>query len=119
MNKITKINSILFDSYKRRLYSELTTNGLSCKDISINADMKLFVTKYVEDLHSKVTSNAILGISFRLANLNIEGKEHNLEYPVINKYHNHDIIGSYYFKKDESNKIDVGYIELIPSKIII
>lgn len=113
-------SSTQWGDYRERLKKSLYNEGLSAIDITNNTDYKTFVSNYVQtNVVNAATKNTILGISHRLANVELTKGDVKSVYPVINEYKGHDLTKIYYFKAGHNGTIEVVVFPVVPDGPVI
>lgn len=104
--KNVKFNSVTIEDYKARLGHALSSNGISCDEIANNTEYKNFIYQYAdEELIKKEMRHKLMGETYRMAVTDLEKYSSNSEktkllFPIINKYHGHSLVETFYFAKD-------------------
>lgn len=108
-----------FNTYKERLASALLTDGIDADTINENSDYKTFISNYVDsEIVQKKHKFAILGITHKLAHMDINYQDTGKIYPIVNEYKGHDLQKTIYFSKGSNEDIIINEIPVKESKII-
>ena len=119
--KVDKVDDKVFAEYKERLAKKLMKYNMHADAIVNNPDFKQGIENYVIDnvINTK-TKDAILGISKKLANMDImiPNGEH-ITFPIIHTYKYHNLVSSTIFYNDENGRFVAEEIPLQESSLII
>lgn len=119
--KVDEIKPEVFNSYKERLARKLMKYNFHSEVIANNTDLKTAIENYViENVIDAMNKNTILGISKKLANMEIAlPNGSRVTFPIIHTYKYHNLISTTIFYMDEENHFKAEEIELNPSSLII
>ena len=112
----------VWDEYKERLAHTLRTRALDGDQIFNDPVAKAYIVSYMEKElvnEKKDTERLILNINIRLVHMDIETSSGKRTFPLVNEYKGHHLMKTYYFHKDENNKIIMECVEVNPKPQII
>lgn len=118
---IEKVDKTKFAEYKEKLARKLLKYNFHSEVISNNTELKNFIENYVVDnVINNVNKHAIIGISKKLANMDIglPNGEH-VTFPIIHTYKYHNLLSTTIFYINENNECIAEDIELSESPLII
>ena len=119
--KVDKVEDKVFEDYKARLAKKLLKYNLHADVIVNNSEFKQNIENYViVNVINAKTKNDILGISKKLANMDIiiPNGEH-VTFPIIHTYKYHNLVSTTIFYLDEQGKFKAEDVPLVESGIII
>lgn len=119
--KVDEVSSETFNSYKERLAKKLLKYNFHSEEIANNTDLKQSIENYViENVINATNKNTILGISKKLANMDIAlPNGTRVTFPIIHTYKYHNLVSTTIFYMDEDNHFKAEDIELNQSSLII
>lgn len=119
--KVDEVKPEVFNDYKERLARKLMKYNFHAEVIANNTDLKNAIENYViENVINATNKNTILGISKKLANMDIAlPNGAHVTFPIIHTYKYHNLVSTTIFYMDEENRFKAEEIELTPSKLII
>lgn len=119
--KVDEVKSEVFNDYKERLARKLMKYNFHAEVIANNVDLKTAIENYViENVIDATNKNTILGVSKKLANMDIALPNGvRVTFPIIHTYKYHNLVSTTIFYMDEDNHFKAEEIELNPSKLII
>lgn len=101
------------ESYRQRLATALNVDGLDCDSILLQMDKMIILKNMVDELFiAKKDEYAREGITHKLAYVNLAsysstGPYCNKRFPVINKYHKHNLIETLYLSVDSLGATEI------------
>ena len=99
--RIYKVGEDTFDEYRSRLASALLKGGFDADTIANDSEMKQFISNWVSDnVIEHKTANALIGITHKLAHMEIEGAQKGT-FPIVHQYLWHNLQCSIIFVKDD------------------
>ena len=119
--KVDKVDDKVFAEYKERLAKKLMKYNMHADTIVNNPDFKQGIENYViENVINTKTKDAILGISKKLANMDImiPNGEH-ITFPIIHTYKYHNLVSTTIFYLDDQGSFKAEDVPLVESKLII
>ena len=119
--KVDKVYDKVFAEYKERLAKKLMKYNMHADAIVNNPDFKQGIENYViENVINTKTKDAILGISKKLANMDImiPNGEH-ITFPIIHTYKYHNLVSTTIFYLDDQGSFKAEDVPLVESKLII
>ena len=119
--KVDKVEDNIFLSYKERLAKKLLKYNMHADAIANNTEFKQSIENYViENVINAVNKNTILGISRKLANMDVKlpNGEH-VTFPIIHTYKFHNLVSTTIFYLDEQGHFTAEDIPLIETPLII
>lgn len=119
--KVNKVEDHVFTEYKARLAKKLMKYNLHADAIVNNAEFKQSIENYViENVINTTNKNAILGISKKLANMDVRlpNGEH-VTFPIIHTYKYHNLVSTTIFYLDDQGKFIAEDIPLEDKAIIV
>ncbi len=119
--RVQKVAEAVFDSYRTRLATELTTHGFTAAKIAEDTEMKTYINNWVqENVINHKERDAIVGITHKLAHMEVQGTaEFAGVYPIVHKYLWHNLTGSYVFYKGDDGTCQTTFISLEAPEIIV
>lgn len=119
--KVDKVEDNIFAEYKERLAKKLLKYNLHAEAIANNPDVKQGIENYViENVINAKTKNDILGISKKLANMDIAlPNDEHVTFPIIHTYKYHNLVSTTIFYLDEQGSFKAEDVPLVESKLII
>lgn len=106
-------NDKIQESYRQRLATALNRDGLDCDTLLLQMDKLVVLKNMVDDLIiNKKDINALEGITHKLAYVNLASYSstesyQNKKYPVINKYHKHNLVETLYLAVDGLGQVEI------------
>ena len=119
--KVDKVEDSIFASYKERLAKKLMKYNMHADAIANNASFKQSIENYViENVINNINKNAIIGISKKLANMDVKlpNGEH-VTFPIIHTYKYHNLVSTTIFYLDEQGNFKAEDIPLMETPLII
>lgn len=119
--KVDKVEDSIFTSYKERLAKKLLKYNMHADAIVNNSEFKQCIENYVlENVINAVNKNAILGISKKLANMDVRlpNGEH-VTFPIIHTYKYHNLVSTTIFHLDDQGHFVAEDVPLIETPLII
>ena len=119
--KVDKVEDSIFTSYKERLAKKLLKYNMHADAIVNNSEFKQCIENYVlENVINAVNKNAILGISKKLANMDVRlpNGEH-VTFPIIHTYKYHNLVSTTIFYLDDQGHFVAEDVPLIETPLII
>ena len=119
--KVDKVEDSIFTSYKERLAKKLLKYNMHADAIVNNSEFKQCIENYVlENVINAVNKNAILGISKKLANMDVRlpNGEH-VTFPIIHTYKYHNLVSPTIFYLDDQGHFVAEDVPLIETPLII
>ena len=110
-----------WEQFKHNIGRKLIEDGIDCDTIVANLEFKEFVANYANNLLSdkNKVKMQILNRTLKFMNVDIEGGVSGKKiYPIIGEYDNHFLIRIHYFAKDETGKININFLDIIPFSTI-
>lgn len=119
--KVEEISEKVFNEYKARLAKKLLKYNLHADAIVNNAYFKQSIENYViENVINATNRNAILGISKKLANMDVRlPNDAHVAFPIIHTYKYHNLVSTTIFYLDDHGCFVAEDIPLIESSLII
>ena len=94
--KVDKVDDKVFAEYKERLAKKLMKYNMHADAIANNASFKQSIENYViENVINNINKNAIIGISKKLANMDVQlpNGEH-VTFPIVHAYNYHNLVST-------------------------
>ena len=119
--KVDKVEDNVFASYKERLAKKLMKYNLHAEVIANNATFKQNIENYViKNVIECKTKDAILGISKKLANMEVRlPNDEFVTFPIIHTYKYHNLVSTIIFYMNEAGQFVVEEVPLVESSLII
>lgn len=119
--KVDEVSEDVFGEYKERLAKKLLKYNMHAEAIANNAEFKQSIKNYViENVINATNKNRILGISKKLANMEIHHPdEEYVSFPVIHTYKYHNLVSTTIFYYNSNGDFIADEVPLIESPIII
>ena len=119
--KVDKVEDIVFASYKERLAKKLMKYNLHAEVIANNATFKQNIENYViKNVIECKTKDAILGISKKLANMEVRlPNDEFVTFPIIHTYKYHNLVSTVIFYMTEDGQFVAEEVPLVESPLII
>ena len=119
--KVDKVDDSVFASYKERLARTLLKYNFHADIIAGNGNLKQNIENYViQNVIECKTKDAILGISKKLANMEVRlPNDEYVTFPIIHTYKYHNLVSSTIFYNDENGRFVAEEIPLQESSLII
>ena len=112
----------VWNEYKERLVNTLREKAIDADTIYEDVDLKNYIVSYVENElmnEKKDNERLLLNTNIRLVHLEIDSKDGKKVFPLINEYHGHHLMRTFYFYKDLHNQCTLGCVDFKQSSIII
>ena len=119
--KVDKVEDNVFASYKERLAKKLMKYNLHAEVIANNAAFKQNIENYViKNVIECKTKDAILGISKKLANMEVRlPNDEFVTFPIIHTYKYHNLVSTIIFYMTEDGQFVAEEVPLVESPLII
>ena len=119
--KVDKVEDNVFASYKERLAKKLMKYNLHAEVIANNATFKQNIENYViKNVIECKTKDAILGISKKLANMEVRlPNDEVVTFPIIHTYKSHNLVSTVIFYMTEDGQFVAEEVPLVESPLII
>lgn len=119
--KVDEVSEDVFNEYKERLAKKLLKYNMHADAIANNAEFKQSIKNYViENVLNATTKNNILGISKKLANMEIHHPDgEHVSFPVIHTYKYHNLVSTTIFYSNSNGDFVADEVPLVESQIII
>ena len=119
--KVDKVEDNVFASYKERLAKKLMKYNLHAEVIANNATFKQNIENYViKNVIECKTKDAILGISKKLANMEVRlPNDEFVTFPIIHIYKYHNLVSTVIFYMTEDGQFVAEEVPLVESPLII
>ena len=112
--KVDKVEESDFISYKTQLAKILLSHNMHSDAIIDKPDFKQKIENYViENVINAQTKNAILGISKKLANMDVNFEQGTVTFPIIHTYKYHNLVSTTIFYLNDKGDFVAEDIPLI------
>lgn len=117
--RVTKVDDKVFEGYRSRLATALLRYGYTADKITQDTELKDYIGNFVQtNVIDNKTKDAIIGISHRLAHMEVSGNQEGV-FPIVHQYKWHNLVGSIIFYKDENGRCVHEMIPVEASPIVI
>ena len=119
--KVDKVDDSVFASYKERLARTLLKYNFHADVIAGNGNLKQNIENYViKNVIECKTKDAILGISKKLANMEVRlPNDEFVTFPIIHTYKYHNLVSTVIFYMTEDGQFVAEEVPLVESPLII
>lgn len=113
-----------WNEFKQKMAHTLREDALTGDEIFSDTEAKNYIVNYMEKsilTEKSENERLIMNINIRLAHMTIETATGPKVYPIILEYKGHHLMKVSYFyrNKQDSSKIEMGTLEVVPSSIIL